>query len=95
MGVTATAHPVDGEPYPLPPRNDLRNYSPDGFEYNYPGSGPSQLALALCADALGSDRLATQACMAVKVALLQNRPVDAFTLTQSEVIAATSAKRQR
>lgn len=42
----------------LPPRNDLINHSPDGFEWGYGGSGPSQLALALCADALGDDERA-------------------------------------
>jgi len=32
---------------PLNPRNDLRDHSPDGFEFGYGGSGPSQLALAM------------------------------------------------
>lgn len=36
-------------------RHDLRNHSPDGFEWGYCGSGPAQLALALLADALGDD----------------------------------------
>jgi len=40
-------------------RLDLFNHSPDGFEYGYSGSGPAQLALALLADALGNDYLAT------------------------------------
>lgn len=39
---------VDGEP--LDPRHDLFNHSPDGFEWGYGGSGPSQLALAILAD---------------------------------------------
>jgi hypothetical protein len=26
----------------------LRNHSPDGFSWSYSGSGPSQLALAIC-----------------------------------------------
>ncbi|GAF79707.1 unnamed protein product, partial [marine sediment metagenome] len=34
----------------LPPRLDLRNHSPMGFECGYLGSGPAQLALALLAD---------------------------------------------
>lgn len=38
---------VDGAP--LAPRNDLVNHSPDGFEWSYAGSGPSQLALAILA----------------------------------------------
>lgn len=43
------------EPRPLEPRHDLRNHSPDGFEWGYSGSGPAQLALALAADVLGDD----------------------------------------
>ncbi len=42
----------------LPLRRDLRDHSPDGFNWGYGGSGPSQLALALCADALGDDERA-------------------------------------
>jgi len=38
----------------LDPRLDLRNHSPTGFEWGYGGSGPAQLALAICADALRS-----------------------------------------
>lgn len=30
----------------------LRNHSPDGFQWGYAGSGPAQLALALCLDFL-------------------------------------------
>ena len=37
--------------WPLDPRHDLYNHSPDGFEWGYGGSGPSQLALAILADA--------------------------------------------
>lgn len=44
----------------LDPRYDLANHSPDGFEWGYNGSGPAQLALAICADALGSDDLAVR-----------------------------------
>lgn len=40
----------------LDPRHDLRNHSPDGFNWGYGGSGPSQLALALVADHLGVPR---------------------------------------
>jgi hypothetical protein len=44
---------VDGRP--LNPRHDIHNHSPDGFCWGYSGSGPAQLALALCADALQDD----------------------------------------
>ena len=40
---------------PLRPRLDLRNSSPTGLEWGYGGSGPSQLALAILADALSDD----------------------------------------
>ncbi len=39
----------------LNPRLDLRNHSPEGLEWGYNGSGPAQLALAICAHALGDD----------------------------------------
>lgn len=38
--------------YPLAPRNDVRNHSPDGFEWGFGGSGPAQLALAICLELL-------------------------------------------
>ena len=43
----------------LNPRYDLVNHGPDGFSWGYCGSGPSQLALAICADLVG-DNLAEQ-----------------------------------
>lgn len=41
--------------YALDPRFDLRDHSPSGFSWGFGGSGPSQLALAILADALGDD----------------------------------------
>ena len=41
-GVSVT---VGGQP--LPRSLHLRNHSPDGFEWGYGGSGPSQLALSM------------------------------------------------
>jgi len=52
---------VDGHPVrPLDYRLDLINHSPTGFAWGYEGSGPAQLALALCAEALDSDDHALQ-----------------------------------
>jgi hypothetical protein len=34
-------------------RLEIRNHSPTGFAWGYGGSGPAQLALAICCDALG------------------------------------------
>jgi hypothetical protein len=42
----------------LPPRHDLSNHSPTGFEWGFVGSGPSQLALAILAAATENDTLA-------------------------------------
>lgn len=43
----------EGRCTPLNPRFDAVNHSPDGFEWGYGGSGPSQLAFAMLADLLG------------------------------------------
>ncbi len=45
----------EGEDLPL--RLDIHSHSPDGFEWGYGGSGPSQLALALIAHAMQDDEL--------------------------------------
>ena len=50
---------------PLPPRLDLFNHSPDGFNWGYGGSGPAQLALAILAHALGSTHLGDQVAIAL------------------------------
>jgi hypothetical protein len=39
-------------------RLDLFNHSPTGFEWDYGGSGPAQLALAILDDHLGDDAAA-------------------------------------
>jgi hypothetical protein len=44
---------VDDEP--LCPRLDLHPLSPSGFDWGYPGTGPSQLALGILADHWPSD----------------------------------------
>lgn len=33
----------------------IRNHSPDGFMWGYGGSGPAQLALAICIELFGKD----------------------------------------
>jgi len=53
-----TAVTVNGQPLPL--RLDLRNLSPDGFNWGYNGPGPSQLALAILADHFGDDNQALE-----------------------------------
>ncbi len=54
---TGSAHvDVDGRPLRL--RLDLDSHSPTGFEWDYSGSGPAQLSLAILADAFRNDHLA-------------------------------------
>lgn len=78
---------IDGyADYLLPPRNEIGNHSPDGFEWGYGGSGPAQLALALVADCWGGEYAVPKVYQRVKrhVAKL---PHDGWTLTNAEVDA--------
>lgn len=34
----------------------IRNHSPDGFNWGYGGSGPAQLALAICLELYGEEK---------------------------------------
>lgn len=69
---------------PLDPRNDLRNHSPDGFEWGYGGSGPTQLALAILADALGDDARALKLYQQFKWAVI-NDLGDAWEISADQV----------
>lgn len=71
---------------PLPIRHDLRNHSPAGFEWGYGGSGPAQLALALCADALGDDQGALAVYQEFKRCVLVGLMGDRWELTVEEVV---------
>lgn len=73
----------DGEP--LPPRNDLVNHSPDGFNWGYGGSGPAQLALAILANEYGDEK-ALSAYQAFKWAVIAQLPSAArWTFTSGDV----------
>jgi hypothetical protein len=43
----------NGQERDLDLRLDVRDHSPTGFNWGYGGSGPAQLALAICCDCLG------------------------------------------
>ena len=82
----------------LNPRYDLRNHSPDGFEFGYSGSGPSQLSLALMADALGDDKRAQAVYQAFKFKVVGRLTGDMFRLTQEGIkqkVAEIEAERGR
>jgi hypothetical protein len=78
----------------LRPRFDLRNHSPDGFNWGYGGSGPSQLALALLADALDNDEAALELYQQFKWGVVC-RLAATWTLTTDEIIAAVDALQRR
>ncbi|WP_020476405.1 DUF6166 domain-containing protein [Zavarzinella formosa] len=94
--VTDLTH--EGGGYPLDPRNDLRNYSPDGFEFGYSGSGPSQLALAILADVLEDDNLAVKLHIDFKNKVISRLEGNTFSLFKEDVqpaIAQLGASQRR
>ena len=82
---------VDGEP--LPPCQDLRAASADGFEWGYGGSGPAQLALALLADHLGDGEQALALHQEFKWAVVAGLPRERWTLTSDEISRALAARK--
>lgn len=65
-------------------RGDLRNHSPDGFEWGYGGSGPAQLALALLADAVG-DEVALQYYQGYKHSVVSGWPKEEWRTSREEI----------
>ena len=72
----------------LAERQDLRNHSPDGFEWGYQGSGPSQLALALLADFLGNDLKALELYQDFKWSVIARIESDYWVLSDVEIADA-------
>jgi hypothetical protein len=70
---------------PLNPRLDLRNHSPNGFEWGYGGSGPAQLALAIMADYLADDDKALSLYQLFKWQVIAILPHQGWSLTSSEI----------
>ena len=59
---------------------EIINHSPDGFAWGYGGSGPSQLALAICLELYGQDK-ATQIYQSFKWDYIANLPDKNFDIT--------------
>jgi len=83
---------VNGELLEL--RLDLRNHSPDGFDWGYGGSGPGQLALAMLADHLGDVEEALNLYQRFKWAVIAELPKKHWILTGSEIDAALQPIRK-
>jgi len=75
----------DGTEVELDLRLDLRNASPTGFNWGYPGSGPMQAAVAILADAYDDDTAVRNAAQ-FKDKFLADLDMDAgFILHQDSI----------
>jgi len=98
-GAHVMIHHSAGRVTKLPPRNDLVDHSPTGFEWGYGGSGPAQLALALLADALRAsgrdnrttDREAVRLHQRYKWGIVAGLAKDGWTITRKSVIERATA----
>ncbi|MBX9583677.1 MAG: hypothetical protein K2X87_25525 [Gemmataceae bacterium] len=88
-GCMVTVIDAGGE-RPLDPRYDLRNHSPDGYNFGYNGSGPSQLSLALLADALGDDGKAQDHYQRFKSRVVARLEGNSWELSQAEIVRAVA-----
>lgn len=85
---------INGARHELPMRLDLRSHSPSGPEWGYLGSGPAQLALAVCAQ-LVDEETALYVYQGVKESLIARIPQRcAWTLTERQVRDAIAAVLQ-
>ena len=75
----------EGNPRSLPTRLELKSHSPDGFRWGSSGNGAAQLALAILADATGSDDYAVRHHHWFKLEVVSVLPRDAWKLTEQEV----------
>lgn len=74
----------------LPLCLEIRNHSPTGFEWGYGGSGPAQLALALCVDAAG-EKVARVVYQEFKMRMIAPLQGDAWTLSRRAVLDVVNA----
>jgi len=74
-------------PEPLDWSLDVRNHSPTGLEWGYGGSGPAQLALALCCDVLQYDDYAQHVYHHFKWKVIAGLDREDWTLTEEEIRA--------
>jgi hypothetical protein len=83
-----------GKCRPLRMRLDIRAHSPTGFEWGYGGSGPAQLALALCVDACGRSGANPRVYQRVKRDVICKLRHAGWTLTQGDIMLAVERARQ-
>ena len=71
--------------YPLDWRLDIADHSPTGLEWGYSGQGPTQLALALAADHLGSDAPPFHVIYMLKQEIVRGLPKDGWIITAQDI----------
>lgn len=63
----------------------VRNHSPDGFEFGYGGSGPTQLALAILLDYTDDKDIAQQYYPGFRDCFIVNVKHEGFQINASEI----------
>jgi hypothetical protein len=70
----------------IEPSLQLREHSPTGFEWGYPGSGPAQLALAILFDVTKDASTALRHYQMFKQEFVANWPHESWCITSEEVL---------
>lgn len=78
---------VDGKILDPGPSQKLRNHSPDGFEFGYGGSGPSQLALAILLDLLEDEHMALKLYQDFKWVFIASADYNGFLISSDDIHA--------
>ena len=71
---------IDGKTLSPAQSQKIRNHSPDGFNWGYGGSGPVQLALAICIKAFGVET-ASRVYQQFKRDVIAKLPQDDFSIS--------------
>lgn len=90
---TAVTMTAEGTTRDLPLHLGVYRHSPSGFEWGYLGSGPAQLALALCVEVVGPER-AVRVHQAVKERLVAPLDGDDWVLTGHQVLQVIEAEER-
>lgn len=75
---------VDGVVLSPEPSRQIRDHSPDGFEWGYGGSGPCQLALAILLDLYG-ERIARGYYYDFKTQFILTAEQEGFVISSDDV----------
>jgi hypothetical protein len=85
---------IDGLWMSPAPSQKVWNHSPDGFNWGYAGSGPTQLALAILLAAGLDDERAVRLCQRFKTDYIQHLPQGDFFTIDVDVVAWANRQRE-